>query len=171
MHFVQKGGKLANSTILSEPARNKVDLNKPRSVMLLQLTVVLQQCKFPLIMKNNPPAPPPSLLFQFRLHFRPQAFIFCYVRSLLFNYENQATRDVLLINWDEVYIIFFTKLTFWPVLIHQLAETLPLIFLGSHFLSKPHFVPAVAPSCDPAIDKGNEDPAAKSPQCCQFSDP
>ena len=92
------------------------------------------------------------------------------VRSLLFNYENQATRDVLLINWDEVYIIFFTKLIFWPGLIHQLAETLPLIFLGPRFLSNPHFVPAVAPSCDPATDTGNEDPAAKSPQFCQFSD-
>ena len=74
----------------------------------------------------------------------------------------------MLINWDEVYIIFFSKLIFWPVLIHQLAETLPLIFLGSRFLSKPHFVPAVAPSCDPATDKGNEGPAANHLSAVSF---
>ena len=49
---------------------------------------------------NNPP---PSLFFQFRPHFRPQAFIFCSMRSLLFNYENQA-RDKLLINCYEAYL-------------------------------------------------------------------
>ena len=68
------------------------------------------------------------------------------MRSLLFNYENQA-RDIILINCYEVYLkdiasLFFGHCQSWFINWHGL---LPLIFLGSHFLPNPHFVPPVAP--------------------------
>ena len=133
------------------------------------VVILLQQYKFPVNTNNNPP---PSLLFQFRPHFRSQAFIFCSVCSLLFNHENLA-RDMFLINWDEVYSTIFSQLIFLASADSSTdRDPSPRYFSGPTSSQTLILCPRLLDRCDPglvqAVVKGNEDPATKSPQFCNF---
>ena len=102
------------------------------------------------------------------------------MRSLLFNYENQA-RDSLSINWDEVYLYFLTMQPCEPIFLARTDSSTdketppPDIFrvplpLRASFCA-PGGSPDVTQAPDRAKDLGNEDPAANHRSFVNFPDP